>query len=379
MTETQAKYVDDLDLTKDLDRTKSKVFLSNTAAFLGSIMCSLAFIWDRSIETACTDGLSIHWSPDYFMSLPPDSRKTDLKHELWHNALLHQVRRGARCPDVWNIACDIKIDLMLEAGGDTFEGIKGVLSWPNLNAHQYVGWVEEDIYDHLQKNGPAPPPDYVLDLKECDPTQLAKAINNVVKAVQQAKLAGPGNMPGDLELLITKFLAPIVPWENYLHRFMQDLAENGYTWKKPNRRHPKIYLPSSYTEDGALSHLAYFEDTSGSITDKDALRFNSEFKYVKDTYCPELMSLIQFDEIIQHEQVYTKDDPFEQVTIYGRGGTSLVPVREWIIKNKPTAAIIFSDMQCNPMEPMGFEIPILWVCISNRKATVPFGQIIHIS
>ena len=185
-------------------------------------------------------------------------------------------------------------------------------------------------------------------------------------------------MPGDVEAVLTQFLAPVVPWEQYLHRFMQELTEGGFTWKRPNRRFQSIYMPSRFEDEGALDHLIYYEDTSGSINDKDSIRFNSEFKYVKETYKPKKMTLVQFDTIIQHEQTYTEDDPFDQVVIHGRGGTDLACVREHMMKHRPTCAVVFTDMGCAPMEPMGFEIPIIWVCISNKQAKVPFGQIVHI-
>lgn len=371
-------------LNKALDRTKSSVFIGSTSAFLASVMCSLRFIWDRSIATAGTDGVSYWWNPDYFLKLPVKSRPTEIKHELWHVAKLHMLRRGNRDPKIWNIACDINIDLDLFHERDqrgiqinSWEGIESVLTWPDLDAHQYKDWVEEDIYDDLITKAYPAPTDYIPDMKECtDPNIKAKTINIVVKAMQQAKLAG--NMPGDIEQMLTEFLTPIVPWEQLLHRFMSELQDYSYTWRKRNRRHSTIYLPSRFEDDGALAHLAYFEDTSGSISDEDARRFNSEFKYVKETFSPKKMTLIQFDTKIQHEQEYLEDAPFEQVKIYGRGGTDLTPVRDWIIKHKPSAAVIFSDLCCSPMEDLDFQIPIIWVCISNKHATVPFGTITHI-
>jgi len=62
----------------------------------------------------------------------------------------------------------------------------------------------------------------------------------------------------------------------------------------------------------------------------------------------------------------------------GRGGTCLIEVRQWIIDNEPTAAVIFTDMGVAPMRPLSVEVPILWVCTNNPGATVPFGKLIHI-
>lgn len=390
-------------LQRLLDNAKTGVFLGKSAAFLSPLMCTLPFRWDPKHPTAWTDGLSINFSPKYFTGLPPKSRETELMHELWHVARLHMVRIGSRKPYLWNIACDIKIDLDLEAMGYTFEGIQGVLTFKTLDINKYrrpyvddkgntVEWIEESIYDDLNKtvkgNPPPPPPGYVPHLQpgagnngtpQQTQAQQLQMVTNVIRAIHQAKMSGQaGTVPGDIELVISKFLKPIIPWEKYLHDWMTDLLDSRYTFKRPNRRYSDIYIPTCEEDDGRLKHLLYVEDVSGSITDKDALRFNSEFKYVKDKYNPKKMTLVQFDTRITQVLEYTENDRFDQVKIIGRGGTDLECVRQFINKTQPTAAVIFSDLECLPMGPLTMPIPILWVCINNRTATVPYGKMIHI-
>ncbi len=213
-----------------------------------------------------------------------------------------------------------------------------------------------------------------------DKETQTKAVNNTVRAVNQAKAGGTtaGNIPGDIEEILSKFLSPVVPWEQVLHRFMNELADEDYTWSRPNRRFREAYLPSRYLELGRLEHLVYFEDVSGSITKEDAIRFNSEVKYVWDVYQPVKMTLAQFDTRITQVIEYEEGDEINEIKIVGRGGTSLKCVRDFIIEHRPTAAIIFSDLECDPMEKLPFDIPIIWVAIRNRKAVVPFGEITHI-
>lgn len=411
--------VDYHNLTRDFDRTKSSVFIGKSAAFLGSLMCSMDFNWDEAVKTAETDGASLWWNPRFFTWLKPEARKTVFVHELWHPGALHFIRMGRRDPLIWNFATDIWINNGLEAEGYSFEGIEDC--WKNgaasLEGTIYPpGMPEEAIYEDLiskglkpksnawglkfpctgGQGGPGSPgtpvpsgaggsdPDAVTGDMAAAPSKeaLIKGVNIVVKAMHQAKMSGaPGSMPGHVELILKKFLEPVVPWETLLHRFMQDLAEPSLTWARPNRRFmasSNLYLPSRFMDEGKLDHLIYYKDTSGSITDADSTRFNSEFKYVKEEYQPRKMTLAQFDTRIQSETIYKEDDPFDEVKIVGRGGTSLVCVREHMIEHRPTAAIVFSDMQCKPMKKLPFDIPVIWVCISNRSATVPFGQLIHI-
>lgn len=365
-------------LTRDLDRCKSAVFLGKTAAFLGSIMCSLEFVWSREVKTAATNGIKLWWNPDFFMATPQETNKFVLMHELWHVARLHVLRMGPRCPDVWNYACDYIINGLLED-----EGYKIELPFPICLDQQYRGMAEEDVYDLLNKdsgNGAPPPPsDMGGDIVPLTSDEKHTVINNVVTAVHQAKMSGAGNLPGDIEELIDQFLSPVIPWQTLLHRFFTQLQNTDYTWSVPDRRFQDIYLPSEYLDDGRLENLRYYLDVSGSISTSDIKRFNSELKFVKETFNPEKLSMVQFDTIIQRVDVWDENDEFEKIHIVGRGGTSLECVRRDILEEKPTAAIIFSDLQCSPMQPLDFNIPVIWTVVGNGKAKVPFGEKIHIT
>lgn len=369
--------IDTYDLTRDLDRTKSTVFLSKSnAAFLGSLMCSLNFKWDESLPTCGTDSIDLLWNPNYFKRLTPASRTTELQHELWHVALLHNVRRGSRHKDMWNIACDIRIDLMLEHElGCTFEGIDGV-----DRDVKYIGWTEEDIYDDLIKN---PPPDMKCTCcsgsMDDSPEKIRATINTVVQAMHQAKLSQQaGNLPGVIQETLNKFLEPVIAWQSVLMKFFTDLLDEDSTWARPNRRYEDMYLPSRFLDDGRLEHLIYYLDVSMSVSQQDVLRFNSEVKYIQEILKPKKLTLVQFDTQIQDEKVFEEDEPFNEIKVTGRGGTCLVCVRDHIQKHKPTAAIIFSDMYVAPMQPLDQELPVIWISIGNKQATVPFGKLIHI-
>lgn len=365
-------------LNKDLDRTKSKVFLDkHNAVFLGSLMCSLEFQWTTEIPTSATDGKRLMWNPDRFIKLPVESRRTDLSHELWHVALLHNLRRGSRDPEVWNHACDIKIDIMLEDMGFTFEGVGGV-----NRDKKYKDWVEEDIYDDLIKNPPPSNSKCTCCVSQMPDTKelIQTTVNAVVQAMHQATIANAaGNLPGAIKDTLKKFLEPIVPWEVRLMKFFTDLLEEDYTWARPNRRYSEMYLPSKFTDDGKLTHLMYFLDVSGSIGPNDSMRFNSEVKYVQEVIKPERMTLVQFDTEICEVKELKEGEPFEEFKASTGGGTSLVCVRDYIQEHKPTAAIIFSDMQVPPMEPLDFDIPVIWVAINNKGFKPSFGELIHIN
>lgn len=398
--------MNDQERRRALDKVMAKVFIGNNAAFLGSIMCALEIVWDRSIPTAATNGLKLWWNPDFFDATPFDLNVSILKHELWHPASLHMLRQGSRDPKVWNIACDIRINNDLKAEGNPVGS-----DWWVDDSYDHQGKAaEEDIYDKLIKNpqkqpkggsfgggdangkgdmepqgaeGTGNPEDgedaghpSQAELTEADKARL---IGNVVAAKQAATLAGkPGDIPGGIEDFIKDFLNPVIPWEQLLMKFFTDLASEDYSWSRPNRRHRDIYLPTVVTDESRLAHLNFYFDVSGSVTDEQAKRVASEIKYIQEQINPTKLSLIQFDTVIQHERDFEMDEVIEGIDIKGRGGTCLKCVKAHIEKTEPTAVVIFSDLYCAKMAPLKHDAPVIWVCIGNPNGEVPFGELIHI-
>lgn len=385
-------------LTKELDWCMAQVFMGHNSAFLGSIMTSHNFIWDISVPTAQTNGVQLRWNPIWFLKLPRESRKTVLVHEMWHPGRLHFLRMGDRDHLIWNWACDIRINNDLAKQGFTFEGLR---PWIKTDLGDMV---EEDIYDYLISlhdqgvtltsiqnmiGGPAWNPDGDMSapveedgdmLPDLTEDQIRDQVNAVIMADQMAKQQGePGLGEGTERLILNQWLAPVVPWEQELQYWMQELLNSGRSWKRRNRRYQDMYLPSPFMDEGRLNHLMYFLDVSGSISNADIVRFNSEIYHIKKTYNPKKLTLVQFDDGIRKVDIIEEEDQFEEVEVLGRGGTSWHPVKAYIDEHKPTAAIIFTDLGFfDPVTPLEEPIPTLWVGLNAGGQAAPFGRIVHI-
>ena len=380
---SQTKQYDYDKLNKELDWVKSRVFIGRgNSAFLAPLMCSMNFRWMEDIGTAQTDGTYVGWDPEFFISLLPETRETVLVHELWHPALLHMVRRGDRDPEQWNWACDIRINNDLKAAGFSFKGIEW--AWLDPSFDENGRMAEEEIYDIIYKKRLKPPRsgpgNANQDMEEPSDEKIQTVVNSVIRAVAQHELQhGAGSSPLSVRDVLGKFLAPVVPWEKELMEFCTDLIDHHLTWARPNRRYTDVYLPSWEDDDGRLDHLAYFVDVSGSCSNQDVLRFNSEIKYIKETLKPRKLTVCQFTTVIMHETVFEEDDPFDEIIRHGTGGTSFSDVRRRLQEIKPTAAVVFSDMDCPPMRKLDYDIPILWVAVRAAGAKVPeMGRMIHI-
>ncbi len=393
------------ELNRQLDITKSKVFMGKNAAFLGPLMSMMSFVWSEELPTAATNGIQFWWNPHWFLELDPEVRKTVLIHELWHVARLHIMRYGDRNRRVFNYALDVRINNDLDKEKYSFHGTK---PWLDHSFDKNGRAVEEDIYDQLMARGEGWIEDFMKmlgdswkgvremdengepiigDLVESDsPEQskedLAQIIGNVVQAAHQARISGHGSdVPGDIETLLKQFLAPVVPWEVLLHKFFHELIEEDYSWARPNRRFADIYLPSRTEDEGAMDHLIYYLDVSGSVTDSQVIRFNSEVKYIKDTFKPKKLTLVQFDTRISAEKTFLEEDDFVELVVIGRGGTMWGCVRDHIDEHKPTAAIVFTDMGFfDKVDEPVHKTPTIFVDVSNSKCPAPYtgSEIIHI-
>lgn len=373
------------ELDRQLDKVKSRVFMAPGAAFYGSLVSSLRFVWNTGIETACTDGANVWWNPQFFIEAPTkynEPRFNDfvLRHELGHSARLHMLRMGDRNPTLWNYACDVRINNDQKKLGYSWGTFP---AWYRPEFDQDGEAVEEDIYKILFAQGFEPPANpwgnsEFVDPE--DPNTWQKCINNVVRAKTQAELEQKvDDIPGGTQAWIDHFLAPIVPWEQILHKWFTDLRNSRHSWKRPRRRtmSQNIYLPSRCANDGNLTHLMYMLDVSGSITEADIVRFNSELKHVWDTFKPKKMTVVQFDSIIQKVDEYKVGDAFARIEVIGRGGNNMEPVRQFINEHQPTAAILFTDLGFEPMAPLDHDIPVLWITTS-PDIEPPYGDVLRI-
>lgn len=372
--------------TKELNRLRdkaiAKIFMGHCGGFLGPLLCGMHMMWDEDQPTACTNGIFIKINPQFFLSQPEDVRVSIILHELWHTARLHFLRQGERDDLIWNYAGDLRINDDLAVQGHHFGAIDVWLSskMPHLGITSAMS--EEEIYDILKHE---PPPTTGAfgeplpggDMVPANPDEIRRTVQAVVQAQQAAIRSNKvGDIPGNISKYLDAFLAPVVPWQSTLMNFFTDKMRNTYSYRRPNRRHSDIYLPSKSDDEGRITHMLYALDVSGSVSDDDVVRFNSEVKYIWDVLKPKKLTLLQFDTIIQDVQVFNDGESFDGIMVKGRGGTCLKCVHDFIVEHKPTATVIFSDLFCAPMDVVNS--PVIWIAIGNKNAKVNQGQLIHI-
>src|SRR4029079_10178154 len=118
------------------------------------------------VPTAATDGRDIFVNPAFFGALSPAEQDSVLLHEVLHAALLHVPRRGARDPQLWNVAADIVVNGMIAKEGYTLPD--GALRDPG-NEHLST----EEVYDLLMQSAQQPAPAPWSDLLEARPSDAS--------------------------------------------------------------------------------------------------------------------------------------------------------------------------------------------------------------
>lgn len=362
---------------KALDTAKINLIMRPDSIFLTTILFSLKFSWDDKIPTACTNGIRLKASPKFFLGLTKGQRIFLLAHEAYHVAFMHMARVNGRDFKLWNMACDYVINLMLVKAG--FEFIAG-----GLLSEDYRDMSSYEVYDIL-KNKPEPElPECPDDMEEVegDPNTINEIEQEITDTVSQAalraKMANQAEtIPGEIAVFLDKLLKPKLPWYRILANILNGLAQDDYSYRKPNRRYmPDFYLPSLYSE--LLGEIAVAVDVSGSVTQNEFNAFMSEINAIHNAMKPEKTTVISFDTEITNEYSIVDQKDILGLTFKGGGGTNIQPIYVWAKQHKPKALIIFTDgyFELHQYEiPKG--IPIFWVIHSNANFTIKKGKVIH--
>ena len=367
-----------------LDKLKLDIFKNKKiGALFGSLLCNIEWKWSNEISTACTNGTYIKFNESWFSSLSPENRLFVGLHEMQHILRLHQIRRGKRDPHTWNIACDIVINESLVNDGFRLP-TGGILESSLLMDNSLES--EEDVYDFILKNGTQinntvfgvegdtddlGDPEEGEECIDLTPQEARNVTEIVTAAISQAKQSGQaGGLAGQISSHLENFLNPIVPWELALRKFFIELGgASKKDWSRRNRRFKKVYMAKRVPDHNALTKVMFFLDTSGSVTDEELQKYLGEIKHVQETLNPLELQVVQFDYFIQKTDVYKIGDKITGMDISGRGGTSLEPVKKLIDEEKPSVVVIFSDLECSPMERP--KVPVIWITQKTPYSWVP--------
>lgn len=363
-----------MDLKEELSKVKILLIGMKKLRFIQSIIFNSRFYWTNEVATAATDGINIMFNPEFFKELKKEERAFVLCHEAWHIALSHMSRVGTRDRRIWNYAGDYVInDMLINAG----------LPMPSKGLHdyKYSGMSTEQVYELIKNDPPEADEDYDDIIYDKHSPEEKEEIENevkklLIKAANELTITKDyGSIPGEILRTIDELINPKLSWQELLQRFVDNIAKDDYSWKKPNKRYMPSYMPSMYSE--VIDNITVAIDTSGSISNEQLQSILSEIGYINSTVKPKTMTILDCDYTIHH--VHEVDDSMDITSLEfsGCGGTAIEPVLDHCDNNNTNVLIYFTDGYYNQVETEP-DYPSLWVIYGNDKYTSPIGETIHI-
>ena len=284
-------------------------------------------------------------------------------HEFNHILRRHDIRRGNRNPQIWNVACDHIIDLAisklnLSKPAVRWNIIEKIKDDPKLQT-------EEDVYTWLEKNAKKVTikcngdgsitvtedngnsftfhPDLQQDGNQTLTPEQRQAVENYISQVRAIYNLEKdrGTIGSDVSEMLEKLLEVKVPWDEILEHAIKKNAfqkASRRNWKSPNKllyAGSKIYLPGRVRVDDntGIGTLLVHIDTSGSIGKKEIAKagwiIQKSMQYFSKIH------LITADVLIHQKVEFTKNNSdeitrfFVQEGVKGRGGTSHAHVFEF--------------------------------------------------
>ena len=363
-----------------------------------------------------------------FNQLNLENKTKVLIHEILHIIGCHSSRQRNREQRLWNIACDVAVNQMIEGipikqkikfpvkplkdqqiigernlvekevGGLTYDNVQlpdgAVVSLPpNGFAEEYYNilskklppstgqssfiekWEEKGLIDSSPERDLHPTWGDSQEISE----ELAEAI--VEEVIRNASNKAHGQIPAHLKTYIEKVINIKTPWRRILQLFIAQQArqKRQLSFKKQNKRLRDEGLPG--LKKCKELKVVVAVDTSGSISDDELELFAGEILKIKK--CGVEVTLIECD--CRVKNVYKLEKGFKPV-FTGRGGTDFRPVWEYVEAHRvrPDAIIYLTDGR--GQAPEKSEYPTLWaltpsgekpwMSTSKGKKTVDWGRVI---
>lgn len=384
----------------DFKEAKLRLINKPHNAFIGSLLYDLAFEPSREVKSVMLDSMnhSIKINPDFFCGMTHEQQASVLAHEVYHYALMHDVRRGHRNPQLYQKAADQVVNNLLEQGG--FElpfGVECDSKYRNMSTEHVYNLMEHEQknnnnqnQDQNQNNNNDPLgndlPSNSGNGDSGNNNQINRMQQNIMKANASEELTNGhgmthGNSGSVFEQLFKDIKEGKLSWIEILQEFLDDFVQGEQDWSKFNRRYLPydLYLPDTQSEN-KISKVAVAFDVSGSVTPAQIKAFLNEMKVIKNQLDPETMDVVSFNHAIVDIFKIKSNDDFDEVKMNIDGGTDLDPVFNYYMKpeNQPEFLIVFSDLYCDKRKKKTpFET--IWICIDHPDAQVNFGKLIHIT
>lgn len=360
----------------------------------------------RDVPIAATDGRNILINPDEYFKMGLKERVFVAAHEIVHNVfgdveLIHRCRTAGTVPmadgttlpfdeTTMQHSMDYRINALLVDSkiGTLPEG--GLYDTAIAKANDSVLDVYKKVYEDKKGDTGMKGFDLVLAPGAStgqNPNQAVQSRNQQqwqieVSAAQTLEaMRAQGKMAGALQRMFKDIVDPEIPWTDHIQGiFNRRIGSGSYDWRRPDRRFivRDLHMPSR-SGHGA-GWIVVWGDTSGSIGKAELEKYLGELGGIIEDVKPKRLTILWCDsDIHQIDECEDATDLYriKQRGVGGGGGTSVMPVMDWVAESTetPDAMICFTDCYVTfpPQEP---PYPVIWACVSDH--TAPWGEMVRI-
>mgnify|MGYP003626187573 FL=1 len=407
--------------------TKARIRLVSTHPFFGNASMKLKLIEDPNIETMCTNGKEIRYSPAFVEDNIMLHNVGVLAHEVMHVTNGHCLRRGDKNAKLFNVACDYAINPILVNGG--FELPEGALL-----DDAYNGMSAEEIYnslldDYEQEEGESGGggdgdgettdesgsgdgdgigdgsgdgesgesgessesgdsgdslDDWVQDTfgdqagefedqknadgSSMDESEKQQELSDLTISNSQSEMRAKshGKGGGGFASELKGATKSAIAWDDVLLPICQDALSDEQTFNRPNRRYiaQDLYMPSNDKSDIRCAVIGL--DTSYSVDDHYLRLFKGGAQRIFEDVGFDKIYVVDFTDRVERVTEYNRGDEFNMSDRF-HGGTHFSSVTDWIEDEgiNPSILLYMTDgLGRAPLEP---DYPVVW-CLPEKCA-----------
>jgi predicted metal-dependent peptidase len=388
---------------------RARIRLALSQPFLATALMRLPFreVVDSSwCQTMATDGYHIFFNAAWTAGLKDSEIRGVLAHEVLHVVFDHIGRQKSRQPELWNLAGDYAINLLLSEQGFRLP-IGGAIEVG------FSGMSAEEIYEKLQQqdgnkkrtsgrfmsdSGDVDAMDSTIPLVGTDlidpndprvqahhnsdtpdREQLAE-LRAELQHDMQSKLQGRAGSLFKIECLAAD--SAKIDWRAVMRSWLLDRVKSDWSSIPFSKKHIHrgLYFPSLGI--ASLGHIVFAMDTSGSMANDELSEIIAEIRAFRETF-PCRLTVIQADAAISDLKEYEEMDGTEipkRMQITGRGGTSFVPIFEWIHQAPigSSVVLIYATDGYGSFPKVKPAYPVLWLATKRaiQADQFPFGVVV---
>ena len=396
--------------------TLSRVRLLLNKPFFGNLATRLELIPTYIVPTAGTDGRRFFYNPAFVKALNDQELLFLCGHEVLHCVFDHFDRREDRNPQIYNMAGDYVINLLLveENVGEKITTV------PILLEYKYSGMVSEEIYDLLIKDNNSQNKQTLDvhfdadgedgeskdsnsgDADSEDGQGSGKSIQGQLEEkfgkmsdderkqfkdelkeaiIESAEQAGAGNTPAGIKRMIKEWTEPVVDWRTLLRTQCESSLKEDFTFMRPSRKSHSTNCIIPGMNNAQKLEVDCSIDMSGSISNAQAKDFLGEVKGIMNQFTDYILRVWCFDTDVYGMEEFTPEnvDEIDDYQTTGGGGTDFECNWKFMKENdiEPKQFILFTDgYPCGGWGDAQY-CDTVFLIHGNQNTVAPFGITVH--